>query len=131
MAMDAYKKGQFPSIRAAALMYRVNPNTLRCRLNGRQPRDAILANGRSLDNDEEQTLTKQILDLASRGYPPRKQIVEDTANMLRRLRGKKPVGKNWVNNYVSRTPEVQLIQSKKYNYQRAKQEDPQVISEHF
>ena len=28
IAMDAYKKGQFPSIRAAALMYRVNPDTL-------------------------------------------------------------------------------------------------------
>ena len=70
MAIDAYKKGQFPSIRAAALIYRVNPNTLRCRLNGRQPRDVILANGRSLNNDKEQTLTKWILDLASRGYPP-------------------------------------------------------------
>ena len=41
------------------------------------------------------------------------------------------MGRNWVNNYVKRTPEVRLAQSRKYDYQRAKQEDPEVINEHF
>lgn len=58
-------------------------------------------------------------------------MVEDTANLIRRLRGNPPVGVNWVNNYVGRNPEVQIAQSKKYDYQRAEREDPEVIKEHF
>ena len=45
--------------------------------------------------------------------------------------GMAPVGVNWVNNYVGRTPAVQIAQSKKYDYQRAEREDPEVIKEHF
>ena len=130
-AIHALQNNQIASIREAARIYRVNYNTLLRRYHGHPPRAQTIANSRNLDDDEEQTLTEWILDLAARGYPPRKWMVEDTANMLRRLREKPPVGKNWVANYVSRTPEVRIAQSKKYDYQRAKQEDPEVISEHF
>ncbi|EKG09198.1 DDE superfamily endonuclease CENP-B-like protein [Macrophomina phaseolina MS6] len=130
-AINALRRNQISSIKEASRIYRVNYDTLRHRLQGRPPRAETVANGRNLDDDEEQTLTEWILDLAARGYPPRKWMVEDTANMLRQLRGKPPVGKCWVKNYVKRTPEVQIAQSKKYDYQRAKKEDPEVIKEHF
>ena len=58
-------------------------------------------------------------------------MVEDAANLLRQLRSNPPVGINWVNNYIGRTPELQIAQSKKYDYQRTKREDPEVITEHF
>lgn len=46
LAEDAFLKGKFPSIRAAANMYRVSPETLRCRINGRQPRQEAPPDGR-------------------------------------------------------------------------------------
>ncbi|KAF2177662.1 hypothetical protein K469DRAFT_602336, partial [Zopfia rhizophila CBS 207.26] len=131
LAVNAYRKGQITSIKQAAAIYRVNTDTFRRRLNGAPARADTMNHNRNLDDNDEATLTEHILDLAARGYPPRKKVVEDMANMLLALRSKRPVGKNGVNNYVARTPEVQLAQSKKYNYQQAKQEDPEVIQEHF
>ena len=58
-------------------------------------------------------------------------MIEDTANLLRQLRVKPPVGINWVNNYARRNPELRIGQSKKYDYQRAQREDPEVTKEHF
>jgi hypothetical protein len=130
-AIKALQRNEISSIRKAASIYRVNHETLRRRLQGHPARAETVANNRNLEDDEEQTLTEWILGLAARGYPPRKRMVEDTANLLRRLRGKPPVGVNWVNNYVGRTPELQIAQSKKYDYQRAQREDPEVIKEHF
>ncbi len=131
IAIDALQKGHCPNPYAASLLYRVNYDTLRCRLNGRQSRQSGLANGRKLDDTEEQTLTEYILDLSGRVFPPRKWMVQDSAKMLIRLRGGTEVGKNWVDRYIERTPTVKLAQSKKYDYQRAKREDPKVIGEHF
>lgn len=91
-AIKALQRNEISSIRRAASIYRVNHETLRRRLQGHPARTETVANNRNLDDDEEQTLTKWILDLAARGYPPRKRMVEDTANLLRRLRGNPPVG---------------------------------------
>ena len=41
------------------------------------------------------------------------------------------VGKNWPNNFVKRVPGLKPIFNRKYNYQRAKQEDPRVIGDWF
>ena len=65
------------------------------------------------------TLTEWIFDLAARGYSPRQRMVEGTANLLRGLQSNPLVGANWVKNYVGCTPELQIAQSKKYDYQRA------------
>ena len=107
-AIKALQRNRVSSIRKAASIYRVNYKTLRRRLQGHLARAETVTNSRSLDDDEEQTLNEWILDVAARGYPPRKCIVEDTANLLRRLRGNPPVGVNWVNNYARRTPKFQI-----------------------
>jgi Tc5 transposase DNA-binding domain len=75
-------------------------------MNGRACRADTLANGRNLNHNEEALLTEWILDLASRGFPPRKWMVEDTANIILLLKNKKPVGKKWFQRYIKRTPEV-------------------------
>jgi hypothetical protein len=41
------------------------------------------------------------------------------------------VGKNWASNFVRRTPEIDSKYNRKYDYQRAKCEDPKLISEWF
>ena len=69
-----------------------------------------------------------------RGAAPRPSIVQEMANLLLATRGTTPiqtVGKNWVANYVTRHPELDTRFSRRYNYQRAKCEDPKIIEEWF
>ncbi|KAH5708172.1 hypothetical protein HBI81_256520 [Parastagonospora nodorum] len=50
---------------------------------------------------------------------------------LLRSRGSNPVGKNWVDNFVKRTPELRKRWSRPYDYQRAACEDPAAIQRWF
>ena len=95
MAIDALQNGQIPNAYQASRIYRVNYNTLKCCMNGRAYRADTLANGRNLDYNEEALLIEWILDFASRGFPPRKWMVEDTVNIILLSKNKKLVGKKW------------------------------------
>ena len=53
------------------------------------------------------------------------------ADKLLRERGAKPVGKNWVDNLVKRSPELQKRWTRPYDRQRAACEDPAVIQPWF
>ena len=53
------------------------------------------------------------------------------ADKLLRERSAKPVGKNWVNNLVKRSPELQKRWTRPYDRQRAACEDPAVIQPWF
>jgi hypothetical protein len=56
------------------------------------------------------------------------------ANLLLESRGITPapsVGENWVTKYVKRHPELSSRFSRRYNYERAKCEDPKIIGEWF
>lgn len=58
-------------------------------------------------------------------------MVRDMANNLRATRGKEPIGKNWVDRFLTRRPEVKLRRSRLYNRQRALNEDLRVITPWF
>ena len=49
------------------------------------------------------------------------------ANRLLSARDAKGVGKNWVSNFIKRRPKLRTRWVRKYDYQRAKCEDPEVI----
>ena len=53
------------------------------------------------------------------------------ANWLLRERDAPPVGIRWAHNFVKRQPELQIRFMRKYDYQRAKCEDPKVIRKWF
>jgi hypothetical protein len=53
------------------------------------------------------------------------------ANYLLLQSGKQPVGKNWITKLIKRRPEIDSKFARKYNYERAKCEDPKIIQEHF
>ena len=53
------------------------------------------------------------------------------ANQLLRLRDAPPVGKLWAHNFVKRQPQLRTRYTRRYDYQRAKCEDPKVIGEWF
>ncbi|KAK4865356.1 hypothetical protein LT330_009467 [Penicillium expansum] len=70
----------------------------------------------------------------SRGASPRPSMVREMADLLLEKRGTTPVlsvGENWVTNFVKRRPLLSSRFSKRYNYERAKYEDPKIIKEWF
>ncbi|KAF6528684.1 hypothetical protein HZS61_008986 [Fusarium oxysporum f. sp. conglutinans] len=56
--------------------------------------------------DIEEIIVKFILDLDSRGFPPRLRGVEEMANRLLADRDASPVGKRWAMNFVKRHKEL-------------------------
>jgi hypothetical protein len=57
--------------------------------------------------------------------------VEEMANSLLADRDASPVGKRWAHNFVKRQPELKTRLFRKYDYQRAKCEDPIIIRDWF
>jgi hypothetical protein len=131
LALEALKNDYTLSLRAVAKIYSVSPATLMRRRNGRPTRRDIPANSRKLTDLEECTIVQYITELDARAFPPRLCGVEDMANHLLRERDAPPVGKRWAYNFVKRQPQLRTRYTRRYDYQRAKCEDPKIIGEWF
>ena len=93
-------------------------------------RDSI-PNSRKLTPYEELALVQYILNLDSHGFPPRPQSVQEMADLLLSERGEGPVRKNQTTNFIKRRTEIKAKFGQKYDYKRAKCEDPKIIQEWF
>ena len=131
LALEAYQNDPELSLRRAAKLYQVNFTTLLRRHNGVQSRANTISKSRKLSNLEEEIVIKYILDLNSRGFPPRLRGVEEMANRLLADRDMSPVGNRWARNFVNRHEELDMRFFRKYDYQRAKCEDPTIIYNWF
>ena len=80
LALQAMQNDKNLSARAAGRIYHVDHVKLSCRQSGMQSRCNISANSRRLTDLEESTIVGYILDLDSKGFPPRLSGVEDMAN---------------------------------------------------
>jgi hypothetical protein len=93
------------------------------------------APNRKLSITEETTLIQWILSMDQRGLSPRPDSVRQMINLLLEKRSdsnsNSQVGKCWVINFVQRHQALQTRYNRKYNYQRAKCEDPKVIRDWF
>jgi hypothetical protein len=127
LALQAMQNDVKLSARAAGKIYNISHEKLCRRKRGIPLRRDILANSRKLNNLEESVLIQYILNLATKGFPPRMSIVEDMANRLLVTRDAPRVGTRWVSNFIKRHPELQTRFQRKYDYQRAKCEDPELI----
>ncbi|KAH7472031.1 hypothetical protein FOMA001_g13641 [Fusarium oxysporum f. sp. matthiolae] len=127
LALQALQNNPKLSLRRAAKIYEVGFGTLRNRQNGIQSRDAWVPKSRRLTDLEEQIIVQFLLDLDSRGFPVRLRFVEEIANSLLADRDALPVGKRWAHNFVKRQPELKTRLFRRYDYQRAKCEDPTII----
>src|SRR3954463_16774635 len=67
LALQAYKDGQFQSLRRAANAYNVCQRALTRRYNGTLTRANTRPSGQKLSATEEQTIIRYILNLDSRG----------------------------------------------------------------
>src|SRR5450432_1627541 len=135
LAIQALKQGYFTSLKGAARSYDVPYTTLYDRIHNRPARrDARLPNCKLIAT-EELTLVQWILSMDQRGLAPRPDSVQQMANLLLEKRSnsnsnpnpKSLVGQRWVINFVRRHQALQTRYNCKYDYQRAKCEDLQVI----
>ena len=134
LAIQAFKNKEISSIREVARRFNIPRSTLQYRLDGHKNRAILRANSHKLTEMEEETLRKWILSLDDRGAAPRPTTVRETANILLEARRDTPVqtvGGKWVYNFVKRHPELSNQFSRRYNYERAKCEDPKIIGEWF
>jgi hypothetical protein len=131
LAISDLQNGKISKIAHAAKIYNLPRTTLRNRLHGTQQRSLVRANNHKLAQFEEESLVKWVLDLDRRGLPPRHSLVREMANHLLSQHGGQQVGEKWVYNLVKRRPEIDSKFSRRYNYERAKCEDPKIIQEHF
>jgi hypothetical protein len=132
LAIKAFKNKEISSIRETTRRFKIPRSTLSSRLTGIQHRANCRVNSCKLTEIEEESLQKWILSIDSRGSAPRPSIVREIANLLLEKRGTTPVlsvGENWVTKYVKRHPLLSSRFSKRYNYERAKCEDPKVIKD--
>ena len=82
LALQAYQKGQFSSLRAAARTYNVPRSTLTLRYQGTPSKADSISPNRKLTQTEESTLIKWILDMDTRGIPPTQALVKEIAEIL-------------------------------------------------
>jgi hypothetical protein len=122
---------QIQSERRAAAVYRVPRSTVRDRRAGCRPRRECEANPKRLTILEEEVIVQRILEGSIRGLPVSKADVRDMADNLLKERGSTPVGKNWVDNFIQRTPEIKKRWSRPYDRQRAACEDPALLRPWF
>ena len=94
LAIQAFKLRHCKSILAAAISYDVTYSTLYNRIHGMASRRDSTPNSRKLTPEEELAIVQYILDLDSRGFPPRPQAVQEMADLLLAARDASPVGKN-------------------------------------
>ena len=131
LALQALQDDESLSVLATAKAYNVNRMTLTRRRAGRLSRRDTTPKSRRLTDSEENAIVQYIVELVARSFPPRLRGVEDMANQLLRVRDAPPVGKLWAHNFVTRKEELRTRWTRRYDYQRAKCEDPKVIGEWF
>ncbi len=137
LALQAYKDGHFSSKRAAAIAYDIPESTFRSRVKGVIPRRDLRSPNLKLSATEESTLVDWILSMDQRGLSPRAEYVRQMANLLLQKQSNPSqdnlptVGQHWVANFVKRHQALQSRYNRKYDYQRAKCEDPTIIREWF
>ncbi|KAJ0131573.1 Uncharacterized protein HZ326_25337 [Fusarium oxysporum f. sp. albedinis] len=127
----SYKEHNTRVPRRAAEIHDVHYRTLYRRQKGTPSRSDWIPKLRRLSNLEEQIIVEHILNLDSRGYPPRLRDIEEIANQLFANRKAPPVSKNWASNSIKRQPELKTRFQRRYDYQRAKCEGPAVIRNWF
>jgi hypothetical protein len=58
-------------------------------------------------------------------------MVRDIANILLSQHGNQEISKKWIYRLVQCRPDIKSRFSRRYNYERAKYEDPKIIQEYF
>ena len=131
LALQALQNDASLSMRRAAKDFDVPKSTLNTQRQGtRSLRDKRLP-ARKLLLSEEHAITKYILELDERGFPPKHFMCQDMASKLLAERQEHPVGKNWPSSFVQRNSELQTRWTRALDRQRNLNRDPKKIKSWF
>jgi hypothetical protein len=89
LAIQAFHKGQFKSLRAATKVYRVSYSTASDRLHGRATKTKLRSVYYKLTETEESSLINWILLMDECGLAPRVNTIRQMANLLLKRRDKR------------------------------------------
>jgi hypothetical protein len=107
LALRALKQDATSSLQRAGAPYSVTETTLQRRRDGIASQRDKPPNSIVLTLAEEQAIVQHILDLDTRGFPPRLAAVKDMADSLLDERGWRPVGCNLFKTYSRAQSQVQ------------------------
>ncbi len=127
LAAQACNRHEFKLIQSAAMAFDVPAKTLKRRLDG-----YCLSPKRLLEPNEEDSLVDWILAIDKRGMPFRLSTARLMAYILPTQRVETPyMGINWPCTFVAERKELKSKYNRKYDYQRATCEDPELIRAWF
>jgi hypothetical protein len=134
LAIESFKKGIYPTRKAAARALGVCCSTVYRRMEGMPSHTDSIPNRRKLSPWEAEVLIERILDMDTRGFSYGVKDVADMANVLidedTRV-DRDHVGKNWANRFIDAHPVLKNRMSRPYDYERAKCEDPKTVANWF
>lgn len=132
IALDAYRRGEYTSIRACATSHGVDKSTLSRRLKGGITRQQAREEQQTLSPIQEDLLKRWILDLDLAGAPPSFAQVREFAGLISQASGgHSSVGVNWIQRFLKRHPEVQSKVGKPIEYLRAENASPEALQTFF
>jgi DDE superfamily endonuclease/Tc5 transposase DNA-binding domain len=130
-ALYDFQAGRFPSLAAAAVAWQVNASTLRYRAHGRTPKQQVHQVSARLTTDQENTLARYIKDLQLQYAPTSQVTIAQVAWNLAGADPRRPIGKNWVNRFIHRTPGLTHGRGQPLGKERIAAAIPDVISKWF
>ncbi|CEL10571.1 hypothetical protein ASPCAL13688 [Aspergillus calidoustus] len=134
LAIKALKNCEILSIRRVAETFNVPYTTLSDQLSGHLFQGELRNHNLRLSKTQEETLIQWIISRDTRGVAPRPSHVQQMANIILQQDSPtppKPIGKNWVTEFIKRHDSIKSRFARRYNYSRALCEDPKVINNWF
>lgn len=120
------------SIRKAASGRGVPRQTISDRLSGRTTRKESHEDQQRLSKEQETSLRKWILIQQELGVPPTHSQLRDFATRILRNAGDtQPLGKHWVEGFLSRNREVKTVKGKRINTVRFNGASTEIVKEFF
>jgi hypothetical protein len=134
LAIQSYQNREIQNNTRLAKLFEVPRGSLRDRLKGQYFQPEIRNHQHRLNETQEESLLKWIEARDKREVAPRPSHVRQMADIILREDSKtppKPIGKNWVAQFVNRHESLKTRFARRYNYQRALCEDPWIIKDWF
>lgn len=129
-AVAAVTMGQ--SVRKASIDWGVPRATLQHRIAGTQPRSTAFSHMQRLSKVQEDHLTQWILAQAALGLPPTHAQVRSFVSRILATKGDlSPVGKRWVQAFLSRNPVIKTQRSKSIDSKRVNGATTDIIRQWF